>query len=86
MGDDEKLLTTQECARRLNLAYGHKVISRRGILRAIRSGKLPACEVPAVGSRSRSLLRVPNSEFLDYCLVYHPDVRTAIRAICSTMN
>lgn len=77
------MLSTEECAEKLNLAYGYTVVTRRGILRAIRSGKLPASEVPAVGSRDRSRIKVPQPIFLEYCLVYHPHVTTAIKAICN---
>lgn len=82
MTSDDDFLSTTQCANKLNLAYGWKAMTRQRMLNEIRSGRLPHKEVPAAGSRSRALIRVANADFLDYCLVYHRSVSTAIKAIC----
>lgn len=79
---NETMLTTEDCAERLNLAYGWKAVSRQRILRDIRSGRLPTKELPANGGRARALIRVPKRDFLAYSEVYHPNVMTALLVIC----
>jgi hypothetical protein len=80
---DPVFYSTQECAQKLNLAYGWNAMSRQRILYEIRSGRLPCREIPAAGSRERAMVKIHRPEFLAYCSVYHPDIRTAIKAICN---
>ncbi len=77
------MYSTDDCAARLNRAYGWRAVDRYAIYRDIRSGRLPHREVPAVGSRERARIVVPRSEFLAFAEVYHPNVMTALRAICN---
>jgi len=81
--NSEQMYSTTDCAKKLNLAYGWKAVSRQRIHRDIQSGRLPTLQVPAAGTRERSLIQVPRTEFLAYSEVYHPGVMTALRAICN---
>lgn len=71
---NDVMLTTEDCADRLNTAYGWKAVTRQRLHRDIESGRLAVKKLPAVGTRERSLVRVRWADFVEYCQVYHPDV------------
>lgn len=66
------MLTTQQCADRLNAAYGWRAVTRQRLMRDITAGRLEASVVPAIGTRLRSYVRVDERAFDAYASVYHP--------------
>lgn len=81
---NDVILTTEQCADKLNQAYGWQAVTRQRLHREIDSGRLVAQKVPAVGTRERALVRITWSDFVAYCQVYHPDVAVHVASQGST--